>query len=204
MGESSCRDQALLSVDLADVPHRPVTRVREHVREKAGVHVGAGEGPVGMGIASQQHAVASKQPDRIRRPQHELLEQPLEILLLNRAHDEPEQFTVRVYDFAGDVNDPQPGAAVERRLADEPGKLLIRFQGLEIAAVGDVCPWYRPVSGKVDQIALGIDQSNGLGLRQAADFLREQDVDIMGLQPIAVVLPGSDREQLHALDQLGL
>jgi hypothetical protein len=26
----------------------------------------------------------------------------------------------------------------------------------------------------------------------------------MGLQPIAVVLPGSDREQLHALDQLGL
>src|SRR5713226_9858749 len=133
------------------------------------------EGPpnqrIDMGMPREQYAVTAKQCDGIVRPEREIFVELLEIAELYGAQDETEKISIRGGEFAGNVDRPGFGAAVENGFADEPVEVLVRFERREIVAVGDVHFGNGPVAGEIDQLAIGVDQRDGVGLRQVADSL---------------------------------
>jgi hypothetical protein len=157
-----------------------------------------------MRMARQHHAVLAKQRDRFIGAADQRPVELFEILRLDRADHQAEEFAVSSHESPGERYRPGSGAPILFRAAKLRAHGRVGLEGLEIIPIRDIEGWSGPRDGRIDHCAIGADQHHSLNMREAADLVLQHELDIAARHGTCVDLVGHNRESLHVLDQARL
>lgn len=173
------RDQEpILAVQRHGSMNRTALGLREDVQKRAPLTMGVGRAWVDRGMARQQHTVVAQQLDGGRPAQRNGREISIEIPHLHRAQHQTEKLAVRTGHLADEVDGPGPGRPVAHRRSHERGQLRVGLEHAVEFTIRDIDIRQGPEAGKIEQLALGVDQRDRADMRPTADLVLEHEVDV--------------------------
>ena len=133
-----------------------------------------------VGVAGDHHAVAAQNRDEFTG-RH--ADRPIEILQVPRVdqtRDDSQEFAIGGIDASRDEHEPLIGEPAVRRLTDEGIGVIVGAEIAKIIAIRKIGLWNQPIPRPVQQLAVGVEHGDRVGLRQVP---QPADKELMRIRP---------------------